>query len=154
VNKQEVLFRILLIDDNEDSIIIAKRALKQIGFNNELYIAETGEKGLGFLSKCKDEDKTGSCCLYPGLILLDINLPKIDGMEVLREIKNNPDFKKIPTVVLTGSNRDADKIKSYELGCNSYIQKSSRFEDFVNIIKQTVEYWGLINNPPPCKEED
>ncbi len=153
MNKEESVFKILLIDDNQDSIVIARRALKKVELNNQLWIAENGEEGLGLLKKCKEEKKDKEDSSRPDLILLDVNLPKIDGMEVLKEVKADPLLKKIPVVVLTGSNRDADKLKSYELGCNSYIQKSSRFEEFVRVINKIVEYWGTINNPPPLAEE-
>lgn len=148
MNKKEETFNILLIDDDADSIMIARRALKEINLSNKIWFMENGEKALDFLNR----SKKGKARYYPrpDLILLDLNLPRMGGIEILERVKGDDDLRNIPTVILTGSVRDVDKVRSYKLGCNSYIQKSSRFEDFSDVIKKVSEYWGKINVSPPA----
>ncbi len=142
------IVRILLVEDNPDDVRITQRALKEAKVINQLWVVRDGQEALDFLEhKGQYQDKSTSP--KPGLILLDINLPKVNGLEVLKKIKENDDSKKIPTVMLTVSRRDEDVVEGYDNGCNSFIQKPVEFEKFVEAIKQIELYWGLLNVPSP-----
>ncbi len=144
----EKVVRILLVEDNPDDVRITQRALKEAKVINQLWVVGDGQEALDFLEhKGQYQDKSTSP--KPGLILLDINLPKVNGLEVLKKIKESPDLKKIPTVMLTVSRRDEDVVKGYNSGCNSFIQKPVEFEKFVEVVKQIELYWGLLNIPSP-----
>ncbi|MFH2137494.1 MAG: response regulator [Candidatus Omnitrophota bacterium] len=138
------LLKILLIEDNPDDIAITKRALKNAKVINQLLVVNDGQEALDFLY-CRGAYQDNSEASAPGLILLDINLPKINGLEVLREIKNDEILRKIPVVMLTMSKRDEDVVRGYVNGCNSFIQKPVEFEKFVEIVRQIGLYWGLLN---------
>ena len=136
--------KILLVEDNPDDIEITKRALKEAGMVNSLWIVRDGQEAVDFLwHNGQYEDSASSP--KPGIILLDVNLPKINGLEVLKQIKENPELKSIPTIVLTMSKREEDIIKGYNYGCNSFIQKPVEFEKFVEVIQQIGLYWGGLN---------
>jgi two-component system, response regulator len=138
------IIKILLVEDNPDDIDITKRALKEAKIINKLWIVRDGQEALDFLQH-KGEYKDPSLSPKPGLVLLDINLPKINGIDVLDVIKKDPDLKRIPVIMLTVSKRDEDIMKSYNNGCNSFIQKPVSFENFVEVVKQISLYWGLLN---------
>ncbi|MDD2654931.1 MAG: response regulator, partial [Candidatus Omnitrophica bacterium] len=111
-----------------------------------------GQEALDFLRhQGKYEDAV--LAPRPGLVLLDINLPKVNGLEVLKKIKEDADFKRIPTVMLTVSKRDEDIVKSYNYGCNSFIQKPLEFEKFVELVREVGLYWGLLNIEAPNNME-
>jgi CheY-like chemotaxis protein len=142
------LIKILLVEDNPDDILIIQRALKEARVVNQLWVVRDGQEALDFLQhKGKYQDISTSP--KPGLILLDINLPKINGLDVLKEIKGDAEFRRIPTVILTVSRRDEDIAKGYNHGCNSFIQKPVEFEKFVEVVKQIGLYWGLLNVASP-----
>lgn len=142
------IIRILLVEDNPDDINITKRALSEAKVINKLWPVRDGQEALDFLQH-KGQYQDSSTSPKPGLILLDINLPKINGIDVLKSIKEDADLKRIPVVMLTVSKRDEDIVKSYNLGCNSFIQKPVNFENFVEVVKQISLYWGLLNIVPP-----
>jgi len=142
------LVKILLVEDNPDDILIIERALKEAKIINQFFIARDGQEGWDFL-KHQGKYQNSESSPKPGLILLDINLPKLNGLELLKMIKDDPDFKRIPTVMLTVSRRDEDIIKGYNHGCNSFIQKPVEFERFVEIVRQIGLYWGIINVESP-----
>jgi len=137
---------ILLVEDNPDDIELTIRAFKKNNLTNKIIIAKDGEEALDIIfnriEKYKEQSK-------PTLILLDLKLPKVSGLEVLREIKNNPKTKIIPVVVLTSSKEEKDIIESYNLGVNSYIHKPVDFEKFSKIVLQLGLYWLLLNEIPP-----
>jgi len=133
-----------LVEDNPDDILIAERALKDAKIINKLWIAKDGQEALDFLQH-KRQYEDVSISPTPGLILLDINLPRMNGLEVIKNIKEDPELKKIPVVILTVSKRDEDIVKGYKYGCNSFIQKPLNFEKFVEIIKLIGLYWGELN---------
>jgi len=140
--------KILLIEDNPDDILITKRAFKEARLVNKMWVVRDGQEALDFLyHKGKYQDFTTSP--KPGLILLDINLPKVNGLDVLKKIKEDSNLKRIPTVMLTVSRKDEDLVRGYNQGCNSFIQKPVEFEKFVEIVRQIGLYWGLLNTPPP-----
>jgi len=148
MDQEHKIIKILLVEDNPDDIDITKRALKEAKVINRLWIVRDGQEALDFLRhQGAYQDSANSP--KPGLILLDINLPKINGMDVLRTVKEDPDLRRIPIVMLTVSKRDEDIIKSYDQGCNSFIQKPVNFENFVQVVKQISLYWGLLNIFPP-----
>lgn len=138
---------ILLVEDNADDAEMAIHALRKKNLANKLIHLEDGEEALDFLfgtGKFAGRDIT----FRPRLILLDLKMPKVDGMQVLAKVKSNDATKKIPVVILTSSKEDPDLSKCYELGANSYIVKPVEFESFINAVTQLGMYWMLLNNPP------
>ena len=138
--------KILLVEDNSDDILITQRAFEKARMVNKLWIVRDGQEAIDFLWH-SGRYETAEDAPTPGLILLDINIPKVNGLEVLRKIKQDKHLKKIPTIILTVSKRDEDITRSYDNGCNSFIQKPVEFERFVEVVKQIGLYWGLLNIP-------
>ena len=141
------LVRILLVEDNVDDIMITQKALLEAKLANPLDVVRDGEEAIAFLSH-QGRYQDPMISQRPGLILLDINIPKISGLQVLTHIKQQPDLKQIPVVMLTSSVRDQDIVSGYEFGCNSYLQKPVEFERFTQLIKQIGFYWGFLNVEP------
>jgi chemotaxis family two-component system response regulator Rcp1 len=137
-------FRILLVEDNPNDIEITRRALEKGQLKNELTIARDGQEAIDLLFGARVR---GS---LPGLILLDLNLPKVDGREVLSRIKTDPELRRIPVIVLTTSTREEDVVRSYDLGVNTFISKPVRFEDFIKVVAAIQEYWIVIATLPPA----
>jgi len=138
---------ILMADDDADDRLLAKDALAECKLANELIFVENGEELLDFLHR--RGKFAGSALPRPGLILLDLNMPRKDGREALREIKMDPDLRRIPVVVLTTSKADTDISQIYELGANSFISKPVTFESLVNVMKIISNYWlGVVELPP------
>jgi len=139
---------ILLVEDNPDDVALTLRAFKQNNISNEVVVTRDGEEALDYLfgtGKHKGHDaKT-----MPVVILLDLKLPKKDGLEVLKEIRENEMTKFIPVVILTSSKQESDIAKGYKLGANSYVRKPVDFNDFVAASKALGLYWLLYNEPPP-----
>lgn len=139
---------ILLVEDNPDHVLIIKRALEMNNVLNEVRVVEDGQEALDYLyrrGKYADPDAAPR----PGLILLDIKLPKVDGFEVLKRIKSDAVLKMIPIIMLTSSEQEADIVKSYLNGANSYIVKPIRFDDFIEKVRELKLYWILVNTLPP-----
>jgi two-component system response regulator len=130
---------ILLVEDNPDDIALTSRALKQNNIRNELFIASDGEEALQYL--LPEE----GAATPPVLILLDLNLPKLSGLDVLRRIRSDSRTRFVPVVVLTTSNEERDIVESYQLGANSYVRKPVVFESFLDAIKLLGLYWLLVN---------
>ena len=141
--------KILLIEDNPDDVELTLRAFKKHNLANHITVARDGEEALDIIFQHGKESAEG---LRPDLILLDLKLPKVDGMEVLRQIKENSETKVIPVIVLTSSKEESDLAESYRLGVNSYIRKPVNFEKFTEVVMQLGLYWLLINEPPPLKQ--
>lgn len=139
---------ILLIEDNEDDIKLTQMAFKKNNIINDLIIIKDGEEALDYIF-CRGSYSDRDINDMPTLILLDINLPKVDGIEVLRQIRANKKTKLIPVVILTSSKEEKDLINGYSLGCNSYICKSVNFNEFTLAMKQLGLYWLIINEEPP-----
>ena len=144
----EELVTILLVEDNLDDITITKKALQEAKVVNKLYVVRDGQEALDFLYH-QGQYQDPVTFPKPGLILLDINLPKINGIDVLTRVKGDPSLRRIPVVMLTVSKRDEDLVKSYNMGCNSFLQKPVEFDRFVELVKQFSLYWGLLNVAPP-----
>jgi two-component system, response regulator len=137
---------ILIVEDNPNDAEMALRALKKNNLTNQILLVGDGEEALDFFfAKGKF---AGRIKTRPKIILLDLKLPKIDGLEVLRVIKSDPETKIIPVIVLTSSKEEADIMKSYQLGVNSYIVKPVDFDKFVDAIRELGLYWLLLNQNP------
>ena len=141
---------ILLVEDNEDDIQLTLRAFKQGNISNGIQVVREGEEALNYLF-CKNKYKDRNPKEIPAVILLDLKLPKMDGIEVLKQIRANDATALIPVVILTSSKEEADLINGYKNGCNSYIRKPVAFDEFVDVIKQMGLYWLLLNEAPPKK---
>ncbi len=138
---------ILLVEDNPNDVEMALRALKKNKIANNVLVAGDGEEALDFIfkrGKYLDRPKKDR----PRIILLDLKLPKVDGLEVLREIKSDPETKVIPVIVMTSSKEETDMIESYRLGVNSYIVKPVDFDKFVDAVRDLGLYWLLLNQQP------
>jgi CheY-like chemotaxis protein len=152
MNKTNDIIEILLVEDNPTDAELAIRALKKNNLANNLVWVKDGAEALEFLFGNR-VNGTAQTPTIPRVILLDLRLPKVDGLEVLRRIKSDPDTKRIPVVVLTSSKEDRDITDSYQLGVNSYISKPVEFEAFVKVVTELGFYWLLINHPPRIKGE-
>jgi DNA-binding response OmpR family regulator len=143
----EKLGRILMVEDDPKDVELSMTALEDYNLANEVVVARDGEEALDYLfCRGKFRDRSGD---NPAVILLDLKLPKVDGLEVLREIKSDAKLKIIPVVVLTSSKEEKDMVTSYKLGVNAYVVKPVDFHEFVNAIKELGVFWALINQPPP-----
>jgi CheY-like chemotaxis protein len=144
MNPNEI--EILLVEDNPNDIELTLRALKS-ALVNKIFVVRDGEEALDFLfSQGKYEGSTSEA--MPRVILLDLKLPKIDGLEVLKNIRENEKTRYIPVVVLTSSLEEKDLIESYRLGVNSYIVKPVEFDQFIKSVTELGLYWLLLNKPP------
>ena len=140
--------KILLVEDNPDNVELTLHALHQERLANHIEVARDGEEALDFLL-CRGPCAHRSFEQAPRVVLLDLRLPKVEGMEVLREIKKDPRTKAIPIVILTTSGEESDLVNGYDLGANGYIQKPVDFDNFRNVVKQLGLYWLVVNEPPP-----
>ena len=138
---------ILMAEDDADDRLLAQDALAEARLEGDLHFVEDGEELLDYLSH-RGKYQAPAASPRPGLILLDLNLPKKDGREVLRQIRADPELRRIPVVVLTTSKADTDIAKMYELGANSFISKPIRFDALVNVMKLLGDYWfGIVELP-------
>jgi CheY-like chemotaxis protein len=144
---------ILMADDDEDDRLLAEEAFKESRIRNDLRFVNDGENLMDYLYKRGDYSKPGSAP-RPGLILLDLNMPKKDGREALEEIKAHNSFRHIPVVILTTSRDEADILRSYNVGANSFIVKPVTFESLVEVIKLIGRYWFEIVELPLTDDGD
>jgi CheY-like chemotaxis protein len=138
---------ILFAEDSADDAMLTMRALKKSGFANKLHHVKDGSEALDFLY-CRGTYASRNAKEHPKLILLDLKMPKISGLEVLEQIKSDEKFKSIPVVILTSSKEDPDIQKCYALGANSYIAKPVESENFFNVIKEIGLYWMVLSQLP------
>jgi len=139
---------VLLVEDNDDDIELTLRSFKKHKFLHKVVLARDGQEALDYLF-CRGAYAGRDKSEMPVLILLDLKLPKIDGLEVLRQIRAHPSTKYIPVVVLTTSSQMTDKIQSYDEGANSYVRKPVDFDRFNEATRQLGIYWLIVNDPPP-----
>ncbi len=138
---------ILLVEDNPDDLDMAVHALRKMKLANKIQVARDGVEALDFIF-CRGVFAGRKFENAPKVVLLDLKLPKVDGLEVLRQIKDDPRTKSIPVVVLTSSKEQNDVVESYKLGVNSYIVKPVNFEQFAESVQKLGLYWLLLNQPP------
>jgi two-component system response regulator len=132
---------IVLIEDNADDVALTLRALEQNHITNDVVVAEDGARALELL--------LGDERIRPALVLLDLNLPKIGGLDVLRRLRDTPATALLPVVILTSSREEQDLVSGYSLGANSYVRKPVDFDQFVKAVQQLGLYWLVLNEPPP-----
>ena len=138
---------ILLVEDNPNDLELSLTALERTGLANEVIIARDGEEAFDFLfyrNKYKDRKHEN-----PAVVLLDIKLPKIDGLELLAFIRKEPALKHLPVVLLTSSREEQDVLRGYQLGSNAYVVKPVAFPDFIKAIQDLGVFWAVVNEPPP-----
>jgi CheY-like chemotaxis protein len=141
---------ILLVEDNADDEVLTLRALKKNNISNEVVVARNGVEALDYLFG------TGTYAgrnlnIVPQVVLLDLKLPKLDGLEVLRRMRADEHTKLLPVVVLTSSDEEQDRFNSYGLGANSYVRKPVDFNQFSEAVRQLGLYWLVVNQPPPTR---
>lgn len=139
--------RILLVEDDPRDVELTLNALEEYNLTNEVVVTHDGEEALDYLH-CRGKFASRSS-QNPAVLLLDLKLPKVDGLEVLEQIKSDEKLKMIPVVVLTSSREERDMVASYKLGVNAYVVKPVDFHEFVNAIKELGVFWAIINEPPP-----
>jgi len=142
---------LLLVEDNPQDLELALRALRKANLANRIHVARDGAEALDFIF-CEGAHAGRNFTDGPKVILLDLKLPKIDGLSVLRRLKQDPRTKVIPVVVLTSSKEQRDVIESYQMGVNSYIVKPVNFERFASAVHELGLYWLLLNQPPKVEE--
>jgi CheY-like chemotaxis protein len=141
------LGRILMVEDDAKDVELTLTALEDYNLANEVVVVRDGEEALDYLY-CREGFKTRAEG-NPAVMLLDLKLPKVNGLEVLKQIKSDEKLKLIPVVVLTSSKEEKDMVASYKLGVNAYVVKPVDFHEFVNAIKELGVFWAVINEPPP-----
>ena len=144
VNK---LGRILMVDDDPKDVELTLTALEEYNLANEIIVVHDGEEALDYLYYRGQFQRRATD--NPAVILLDLKLPKVDGLEVLKQVKSNEKLRMIPVVVLTSSNEEKDLVASYQLGVNAYVVKPVHFHEFANAIRELGVFWAVINEPPP-----
>jgi CheY-like chemotaxis protein len=142
------LAQILLVEDNEMDVILTLDAFREARLKNKIIVARNGEEALDYLFG-RGEFSDRKSFPLPNLILLDLKMPKIDGFEVLRQIKATPKLKRIPVIILTSSKEDGDRILSYEIGANSYLAKPVSFDGFIEVVRKIDDYWFTLNIEAP-----
>ena len=142
------LKRILLVEDNERDVELTLAALEDYNLANEVIVARDGAEALDYLyQRGKYSDRVDG---LPAVVLLDLNMPKVDGMEVLQRMKIDPVLKQVPVVMVTSSRVEQDLVRSYELGVNAYVVKPVDFQKFIESIRQIGFFWAIINEAPPA----
>jgi two-component system response regulator len=139
---------ILLVEDNPDDVEFTIRTLGRYRVTNQVHVARDGAEALDYLL-ATGEHAGRDTSVTPAVILLDLQLPKIDGLEVLKRIRADERTKRIPVVILTSSQEDEDLLNGYKLGCNSFVRKPVGFEGFCEAVRQVGLYWLILNEPPP-----
>jgi CheY-like chemotaxis protein len=143
----EKLGRILIVEDDPRDVELTLTALEDYKLANEVVVCRDGQEALDYLhSRGKFSGRVNE---NPAVMLLDLKLPKVDGLEVLQRIKSDERLRMIPVVVLTSSHEEKDMMRSYKLGVNAYVVKPVDFHEFVNAVKELGAFWAVINQPPP-----
>ena len=147
--KKSPLKPILLVEDNDDDVDLMLHAFKRTNLANEIVVVRDGQAALDFLHRKGEFGKREDA--QPGLVLLDLKLPKVDGLTVLKEIKADKKLRVIPVVVFTSSREEKDQLESYDLGVNAFVVKPMDFKDFIVAIGELGLFWAVFNEPPPSK---
>jgi two-component system response regulator len=137
---------VLLVEDNPDDVELTVRAFKKSNIGNKVVVVHDGAEALSWVF---DPGPDGAPRALPEVVLLDLKLPKVDGLEVLRRIRQDDRTRLLPVVVLTSSNEERDMVESYRLGANSYVRKPVEFSEFLDASRQLGLYWLVLNRPPP-----
>ena len=138
--------KILLVEDDPNDVELTVMALTENHLANEIVVARDGEEALDFLYRRGAHESREAA--NPIVVLLDLKLPKVDGLEVLKQVKSDPDLRAIPVVMLTSSREERDLIRSYDLGTNAYVAKPVGFEELVESVKKAGLFWTVVNHPP------
>ena len=148
----EKLAQILLVEDNKMDVALTLDAFREAHLANHIHVAHNGEEALEYLF---GEGKYADRRTYPlpNIILLDLKMPGIDGHEVLKRVKNTPEIKRIPIIILTSSKEEGDRALSYDQGANSYLVKPISFEGFLVVVRKITDYWITLNVEPPVNEK-
>jgi CheY-like chemotaxis protein len=141
------LGRILIVEDDPNDVELTLTALGDYNLVNEVVVTRDGQQALDYLYRRGEFNTRAND--NPAVMLLDLKLPKVDGLEVLQQIKSDERLKMIPVVVLTSSHEEKDMMKSYRLGVNAYVVKPVDFHEFVNAVKELGVFWAVVNEPPP-----
>lgn len=141
------LGRILIVEDDPKDVELTMSALEEYNLANEVVITRDGQEALDYLyCRGKYDERPND---NPAVILLDLKLPRVDGLEVLQQIKSDERMRMIPVVVLTSSHEEKDMMRSYKLGVNAYVVKPVDFHEFINAVKELGVFWAIVNEPPP-----
>ncbi len=141
------LIKILLVEDDPNDVELTLSALRENHIANDVVVARDGEEALDYLFRRGPYESRDAG--EPAVVLLDLKLPKVSGMEVLESIKDDPKLRTLPVVVLTSSREEQDLVRSYNLGTNAYVVKPVDFQDFIEAVGQVGLFWAIINQPPP-----
>lgn len=139
--------RILIVEDDPRDLELTLMALEDYKLANQVMVTRDGQEALDYLY-CRGQFNTRSDG-NPAVVMLDLKLPKVDGLEVLKQVRSDENLKMIPVVVLTSSHEEKDMMRSYKLGVNAYVVKPVDFHEFVNAVKELGVFWAVINEPPP-----
>lgn len=143
----ETLRPILLAEDNANDIELILIALQEAGLPNEIVVTRDGEAAMNYLHRRGEH--AGRAAVPPALVLLDLKMPRVDGREVLRDMREDAELRTIPVVILTSSKEENDLLQTYQLGANAYVVKPVAFDEFIGAVSKIGVFWGLLNQLPP-----
>ncbi len=143
---------VLLVEDNVDDVVLTQRAFKKSNIANTMFVARDGAEALDFIF-ARDAYSDRDASELPEVVLLDLKLPKVDGLEVLRQLREDPRTRFLPVVILTSSKEEQDMIRGYALGANSYVRKPVDFIEFTEAVRELGLYWLILNQSPPKAQD-
>lgn len=143
---------VLLVEDNPDDVALTQRAFKKSNIANEMVVASDGAEALDFIF-ARGEFAGRDATVLPEVVLLDLKLPKVDGLEVLRRLREDPRTRLLPVVILTSSKEEQDMMRGYALGANSYVRKPVDFIEFTEAVRELGLYWLILNQSPPRRSD-